>query len=83
MLLHFHTPLLLLMTHHEKTQVNANCSPNPNPKGVQSAIVPWNGPIRSAGLFWSYTNFTTAIAQRTKTIKLNHLYLQDIQTDHI
>ena len=41
------------------------------------------GLFRSAGLFQSYTNFITAIAQRTKIIKLNHLYLYDIQTDHI
>ena len=38
---------------------------------------------REMGLFRSYTNFITAIAQRTKIIKLNHLYLYDIQTDHI
>ena len=42
------------------------------------------GLFRSAGLFrWSYTNFITAIAQRTKIITLNQLYLYDIQTDHI
>ena len=27
--------LLLLMTHHEETRLNANRSPNPNRKGVQ------------------------------------------------
>ena len=38
---------------------------------------------RSAeGLFW-YTNFIPEVAQRTKIIKLSHLYLYDIQTDHI
>ena len=41
------------------------------------------GLFRSAGLFRSYANFITAIAQRTKIIKLNHLHLYDIQTDHI
>ena len=36
-LLHFRTPLLLLMIYHEKTRLNAN----PNPKGVyESAIAP-------------------------------------------
>ena len=33
---------------------------------------------------WGYfDHFITAIAQRTKVIKLNHLYLYDKQTDHI
>ena len=41
------------------------------------------GLFRSAGLFRSYTNFITAIAQRTKIVKLNHLYQNYIQTDHI
>ena len=36
-----------------------------------------------AGLFRSYTNFITVIAQRTKIIELNYLYLYEIQTDHI
>ena len=36
--------------------------------------------FRSAGLFRSYANFITAIAQTTKIIKLNHLYLYHIQT---
>ena len=31
----------------------------------------------------TYTNCITAIAQTTKIIKLNHVYLYDIQTDHI
>ena len=35
--------------------------------------------FRSAELFRTYTNFMTAIAQITKVIKLNHLYLYDIQ----
>ena len=35
------------------------------------------------GLFRSYTNVITAIAQGTNNIKLNRLYLYDIQTDHI
>ena len=30
-LLHFRTPLLLLMTHHEETWLNGNHSPNTNP----------------------------------------------------
>ena len=34
------------------------------------------------GLFRSHTSVITTIAQRTKIIKLNHLYLYDIQTDH-
>ena len=38
---------------------------------------------QSAGLFQSYTNFITAMAQRAKIIKLNHLYLYDEPTDHI
>ena len=38
---------------------------------------------RETRLFQSYTNFITAIAQRTEIIKLNHLYLYDEQTDHI
>ena len=38
---------------------------------------------RKTGLFRSHTSFITTIAQRTKIIKLNHLYLYDIQTDHI
>ena len=33
------------------------------------------GLFQAVGLFRSYTNFITAIAQRTKIIKLNHLYL--------
>ena len=33
-LLHFRTPLLLLMIHHEETRLNANRNPNPNPQGV-------------------------------------------------
>ena len=41
------------------------------------------GLFGSAELFQSYTNFVTAIAQRAKIIKLNHLYLYDIQTDQI
>ena len=41
------------------------------------------GLFQLMGLFRSYTSFTTAIAQRTKIIKLNHLYLYDIQIDHI
>ena len=38
-----------------------------------------------SGLFRSYryTNFITAIAEATKIIKLNHVYLYDLQTDHI
>ena len=33
---------------------------------------------------WGYfDHFITAIAQRTKVIKSNHLYLYDEQTDHI
>ena len=32
-LLHFCTPLLLLMIHHEKTRVNANRNPNPKGEG--------------------------------------------------
>ena len=39
--------------------------------------------FRSAVLFWSYTKFRTVITQRRKIIKLNQLYLYDIQTDHI
>ena len=41
------------------------------------------GQFRSAGLFESYANFIPAICSKTKIIKLNHLYLYDIQTDHI
>ena len=41
------------------------------------------GLFQSAGLFRSYINFITVIAQRTKIIKLNHLYLHYIQIDHI
>ena len=37
---------------------------------------------RKTGLFRSHTSFITTIAQKTKIIKLNHLYLYDIQTDH-
>ena len=38
------------------------------------------GLFQAAGLFRSYTNFITAIAQRTKIIKLNHLYLYMMNT---
>ena len=41
------------------------------------------GLFQSAELFQSHTNFINVIAQRTKIIKLNHVYLSDIQTDHI
>ena len=41
------------------------------------------GLFQSAGLFRSYTNFINAIAQRTIIIKLSHLYIYDIETDHI
>ena len=45
-LLHFRTPQLLLMTHHEKTRLKAllfvYCSFNPNPRGgYESAIAPY------------------------------------------
>ena len=45
--------------------------------------LPWNGAISISGFISIYTNFITAIAERTKIIKLNHLHLYDIQTDHI
>ena len=35
------------------------------------------GLFQSAGIFRSYTNFITAIAQKTKVIKLSHLCLYD------
>ena len=35
------------------------------------------GLFQSARIFRSYTNFITAIAQKTKVIKLSHLYLYD------
>ena len=41
------------------------------------------GLFRAAGLFQSYTNFINVIAQRTKIIKLNHLYLYDTNANHI
>ena len=54
-------------------------------KGLKytSSILYETGLFQLMGLFRSYTSFTTAIAQRTKIIKLNHLYLYDIQIDHI
>ena len=39
--------------------------------------------FRETGLFRSYTNFITTIAQKQKILKLNHLYPYDIQNDHI
>ena len=41
------------------------------------------GLFQSVGLFRSYTNFITGVTQRTKIIKLNQLYLYDMQTDNI
>ena len=41
------------------------------------------GLFQPAGLFPSYTNFITAIAQKTTIIKLNHRYLYEEQSDHI
>ena len=38
-LLHFRTPLLLLMIDHEKTRLNANRNRNPNPKGVYESAI--------------------------------------------
>ena len=52
---------------------------------ISSREVPWNRAIlisRAISII-TYTNFVTAIAQRTKIVKLNHLYLYGIQTDHI
>ena len=37
------------------------------------------GLFRSAGLYCSYTTFSAAIAQVTKMMKLNQLYLYDTQ----
>ena len=50
---------------------------------ISSFIYHETGLFWLAGLFQSYTNFITVIAQRTKIINLNHLYLYDTQADHI
>ena len=51
-LLHFHTPLLLLIIHHG-TQLNTNHNPKPNPKGITKVQ------LCQQYMFWlSYESFS-------------------------